>query len=96
MSFEAIFNTAPQGENLIILWNNRDITNDNKSFFRKMWSIKNVNFIQDLLVEHGNFLSFEEFKFKFKLKVNILEYYQVISAIPKYLKDKAFQSSIPK
>ena len=61
-----------------------------------MWSIKNVNFIQDLLDEHGNFLFFEEFKSKFKLKVNFLEYYQVVSAIPKYLKDKAFQSSINK
>ena len=79
-----------------ILWNNRDITIDNKSFFRKTWSIKNVNFIQDLLDEHRNFLSFEEFKSKFKLKVNFLEYYQVVSAIPKYLKDIAFQSSIPK
>ena len=61
-----------------ILWNNRDITIDNKSFFRKMWSIKNVNFIQDLLDEHGNFLCFEEFKSKFELKVNFLEYCLVV------------------
>ena len=58
--------------------------------------IKNVNFIQELLDEHGNFLSFEEFKSKFKLKVNFLEYHQVVSAIPKYLKDEASQSSMPK
>ena len=60
-----------------------------------MWSIKNANFIEDLLDEHRRFLSFEKFKSKLRLKVNFLEYYQVVSATPKHFKDKVFQTSLP-
>ena len=42
------------------------------------------------------FSFFRRIQIQISVKSNFLEYYQVVSVIPKYLKDKAFQSSIPK
>ena len=44
----------------------------------------------DLLDRDGNFLPFNEFKCKYSLeKTNFLQYYQVVSAIPNHLSQKA-------
>ena len=39
----------------------------------------------------GEFLSFCEFKSKYNIETNFLQYYQMTSAIPNILKVKAFQ-----
>ena len=72
-----------------ILWNNKEINIENKSVFWKAWWDKNVLFIQDLLNNQGNYLSPEEFNEKYNIKVNFLQYYQITSAIPAYLKSYA-------
>ena len=36
----------------------------------------------------GNFLPFNEFKSKYSLEKNLLQYYQVVSAIPNHLLQK--------
>ena len=72
-----------------ILWNNRDINIENKSVFWKGWRDKNVLFVQDLLNNQGNYLSPQEFRDKYNIKVNFLQYYQITSAIPAYLKSHA-------
>ena len=72
-----------------ILWNNRDINIENKSVFWKTWRDKNVLFVQDLLNYQGNYLSPQEFSDKYNIKVNFLQYYQITSAIPAYLKSSA-------
>ena len=72
-----------------ILWNNRDITIENKSVFWKAWRDRNVLFVQDLLNNQGNYLSPQEFSDKYNIKVNFLQYYQITSAIPAYLKSYA-------
>ena len=72
-----------------ILWNNRDINIENKSVFWKAWREKNVLFVQDLLNNQGNYLSPQEFSDKYNIKVNFLQYYQITSAIPAYLKSSA-------
>ena len=72
-----------------ILWNNRDINIENKSVFWKAWWDKNVLFVQDLLNNQGNYLSPREFRDKYNIKVNFLQYYQITSAIPAYLKSLA-------
>ena len=72
-----------------ILWNNRDINIENKSVFWKAWRDKNVLFVQDLLNNQGNYLSPQEFGDKYNIKVNFLQYYQITSAIPAYLKSSA-------
>jgi len=50
--------------------------------------------VQDLLSVEGKFLSLEEFYDKFGLKVNYLQYFQIIAAIPSSLKQTALQTSI--
>ena len=72
-----------------ILWSNRDINIENKSVFWKAWRDKNVLFVQDLLNNQGNYLSPQEFSDKYNIKVNFLQYYQITSAIPAYLKSCA-------
>ena len=72
-----------------ILWNNRDINIENKSVFWKAWRDKDVLFVQDLLNNQGNYLSPQEFSDKYNIKVNFLQYYQITSAIPAYLKSSA-------
>ncbi|CAH3114491.1 unnamed protein product [Porites lobata] len=73
-----------------ILWNNKDINVENKSVFWKSWRHKNVLFVQDLLNNQGNYLSPQEFSNKYNIKVNFLQYYQIITAIPASLKRYAF------
>ena len=72
-----------------ILWNNRDVNIENKSVYWNAWRDKNVMFIQDLPNDQGNYLSPQEFVFKYIIKVNFLHYYQPISAIPTHLKSEA-------
>ena len=45
--------------------------------------------MQDLLNNQGNYLSPQEFSDKYNIKVNFLQYYQITSAIPAYLKSSA-------
>lgn len=45
--------------------------------------------MQDLLNNHGNYLSPQEFRDKYNIKVNFLQYYQITSAIPPYLQSYA-------
>ena len=75
----------------IILWNNKDITIDQKMLFWKSWFEQGIYFVQDLLKENGNFLSLQDFNEKFKMNVNYLHYFQIISAIPSLLKQTALQ-----
>ena len=56
----------------------------NRFFFSK-WFKKGIISIKDLLTESGNFLTFEEFSLKYSCQTNFLQYYQVISAVPKHL-----------
>ena len=77
----------PHGE--YILWNKETITIENNSLVWKTWFDKGIYFVQDLLDSRGNFLSFSEFQNKFHVKSNYLHYFQLIAAIPSYLKKKA-------
>ena len=72
-----------------ILWNNKEIIIENKSVFWRAWWDKSVLFIQDLLNNQGNYLTPEEFNEKYNIRVNFLQYYQITSAIPAYLKSYA-------
>ena len=88
------FQELKQGKDLFlygeyILWNNETITIENNSLFWKTWFDKGIYFVQDLLDPRGNFLSFSDFQNKFHVKSNYLHYFQLIAAIPSYLKKKA-------
>ena len=76
----------------IILFNNKEILVDGKPIFFSEWFKKAIIAIKDLLNENGNFLTFDEFSLKYSCKTNFLQYFQVISAIPKHLSIIAKQS----
>ena len=57
---------------------------------------KNVFLVQDLLGDDGKKLSYSEFVRKFQLNGNLLQYMQVVSAIPKDLNDNAWRYHIDK
>ena len=63
--------------------------------FWKSWFDKKIFFIQDILSGDGNFLTFEEFQNKFRIKINYLHYFQLMAAIPSHLKKKAMSAEVP-
>ena len=69
----------------LILFNNKDILVDGKPIFLSEWFEKGILSINDLLNESGNFLTFHEFRDKYSSESSFLQYYQVVSAIPKRL-----------
>ena len=73
----------------MILFNNKEILVGNRPFFLKDWFVLGIISIQDILSENGKFISFQEFQHIYKLKCNFLNYYQVVSAIPKHLLERA-------
>ena len=73
----------------LILFNNKEKLIEGKPLFLRDWFNKGILSIQDLLDDAGNILSYQEFNNKYSCKSNFLQYYQVISAIPKDLLNKA-------
>ena len=73
----------------IFFFNNKEISIDGKTFFIMEWFAKGMISMKDLLQENGQFLTYEEFQRKYSCKTNFLNFYQVLSAIPKYLLFKA-------
>lgn len=63
--------------------------------FWKSWFDKKIFFIQDILSGDGNFLTFEEFQNKFRIKTNYLHYFQLMATIPSDLKKKAMSAEVP-
>jgi len=70
-----------------ILWNNHFITIGGKSIFYQQWYNAGVKNLSDILDEEGNFLSFPEFRKKYKIKTNFLRYFGLCNATPKYWKE---------
>ena len=80
----------------MILFNNKEILVGNRPFFLKDWFDLGIVSIQDILRDNGKFLSFQEFQQIYKIKCNFLNYYQVVSAIPKHLLERAKQTQLIK
>ena len=68
-----------------IIWNNRNLLIENKSFFFKDWHSKGILFIHDVYKDDGNCLSFVEFTEKFQIRTNFLKYFGVLSTIRNYI-----------
>ena len=80
----------------LVLFNNKEILIEGKTFFFKNWYQKRVICIQDLLNNDGHLLSIQEFQYKYNIKCNFLQYSQKVSAIPKQLLVKARGVAIDK
>ena len=78
-----------------ILWNNQNITIDGNPVFWKSWFDSSILFVHDVLNSEGNFLSLEEFQSKFRIKIDFLQYFQLLSAISTDLKKLARESPHP-
>ena len=72
-----------------VIYNNEEILVENKPVFNKEWYERGILSIQDLLDHEGQLLSYRQFISKYSCKTNFLQYYQIISAIPKLLLIKA-------
>ena len=51
-------------------------------FFWKNWYDKGIKYFGDILSENGSILSLTQFKEKFDLNVNFLNYFSLVHAIP--------------
>lgn len=59
---------------------------NNKHAIYYKWIEHDVFFINDLIKENGEFLSFEEFKHKYNINTNVVTYQGLLSAIPRIWK----------
>ena len=67
-----------QGQNCVI-FNNKEILIQGKTFYDNKWHQHGVLSIQDLLNNKGKFLSYQEFLEKYDLDCNFLRYLQVLA-----------------
>ena len=63
------------------LWHNVKIKVGKKCIYYKHWASAGVNYIFDLFDGNGKFLSFNDFRSKFNIRTNFLEYGGVVRAI---------------
>ena len=69
-----------------VLFNNTLILIDKKSVFWKSWFDNNVVTVHDLLKDDGTVMTYNDFTKKYKnIESNFLQFYQMLSAIPKRL-----------
>ena len=69
-----------------VLWYNDHILVGKKTLYYRHWVKNGVHFVSDLIKENGKFLSLDEFRNKFDVKTNFLEYGAVINALKKSCK----------
>ena len=72
-----------------ILFNNRDILVDGKLLFIREWFVKGIHTIQQLFNGNGQYLTFKEFQSNYHCNTNFLQFYQILTAIPSRLKNRA-------
>ena len=79
----------------MVLFNNKEILVGGKPVFIKECFGRNILFIQDLLNSNGQSLPFQEFLYKYDCNTDFLQFYQVMSAVTKYLVTKARNTAPP-
>ena len=80
----------------LILWNNKEITIQNKSIFWAHLFEKGICFVQDLLDENGKFLSLDNLPVKYNVHLKFLQCFQLIAAIRSCLKITAQEIAVTK
>ena len=90
MELKTIYGT--NGDYEFILFNNKEIKIGGKTVFYQNWFDQRVYSICDILDSSGMYLNFADFCRKFSVKPNFLTSFQVLSAIPKRLLEKARDS----
>ena len=80
-----------------ILWNNKDITSNNKTFFYKHWFEKNIKYVDQLYdYRIKDFYSFENICYIYGIPSgNFLMYYTLIKSIPIHIKSTINTNNTP-
>ncbi|KAH3892528.1 hypothetical protein DPMN_016646 [Dreissena polymorpha] len=90
-------NLETQTSSKTILWNNKDITSNNKTFFYKDWferSIKYVDQLYDYRIK--GFYSFDDIYYIYGIPSNnFLKYYTLIKRIPIHIKSEINTNNTP-
>ena len=73
----------------LILFNNKDILINGRTILYRNWFDRGIYLALDLLKSDGKFLSYSEFVQKYDLRCNFLIYFQVVSAVPRHLVERA-------
>ena len=73
--------TTPEEVISQMIWTNKNIKRNGRSFIFQTWLKKGIYFINDLLKNDGRFMSFAEFRNQYQMEVNFVDYYSVIEAV---------------
>ena len=76
------FRRSPVTNNLV----EQKYKRNGRSFVFQTWLRKCIYFINDLLKNDGELMNFAEFGNQYQLKVNFVDYYTVIEAVPLHWK----------
>ena len=90
LELKSIYDT--NGDQELILFNNKEIQIGGKTVFYQDWFDQGVYSICDILDSNGMYFNFADFCRKFSVKSNFLTYFQILSAIPKRLLEEARDS----
>jgi hypothetical protein len=63
------------------LWYNNHIRLNKKTLYYRHWVKNGVNFVNDLMGDDGNFLSLDEFRTKYGIRTNFIEYSAVLKCV---------------
>ncbi len=66
-----------------IIWYNSHLKIQGRVYFYRLWYNKDICYIKDLLNEDLTPLSYRQFRVKYNINVSFLQYYSVISSIPR-------------
>ena len=69
----------------IPLWGNKNIKVGGTSVFYKTWIDNGIMFIRDLISTNGQLLSYEEFRRRYQLRTNFLDFHGLISSLRDYI-----------
>ena len=85
---------TPENISSQTIWFNENIKIKGSVVHYKDWSSKGVNYIGNLFNDQRQLLTIEDFKAKFKIKCNFLQYSGIIYSIPSKWKNIIKNSSI--
>ncbi len=94
--WQKIASIFPQNKSEVleqVIWNNRFLIVNKKSVYFPHWHRAGVAHISD--AEKNHFLSFNSLCEKFKTKFNFLQYYSIISALPRSWKKLLNSNNLP-
>ena len=77
------------------LFYNRNILINGESFYDKHWQERGVMFVNDLVMDNGEFLTWEHFKHKYSIvNNNFLRFYSILNSIPDHWKNSIRQNGL--